>query len=91
MLAVAWSAKALNDLDEIVAYIGARNRTAALDLAERIEESVIPAAQFPYMFRNGRVEGTREVVAHPNYIVIYRVTAEHILVTAVVHAMRQYP
>jgi toxin ParE1/3/4 len=91
MLTIVWSSKALNDLDEIVAYIGARNRTAALNLADRIEESVIPAAQFPYQFRAGRLNGTREIVAHPNYIVIYRVQKNHVVVTAVIHAMRRYP
>lgn len=91
MLTVVWSSKALNDLDEIIAYIAKRNRSAALDLASRIEDSVLPAAQFPYLFRTGRVKGTREVVAHPNYIVIYRVRKKHIVVTAVIHAMRQYP
>lgn len=91
MLTVVWSTKALNDLDEIVAYVGTRNRSAALDLADRIETSIVPAAQFPYMFRSGRLRGTREVVAHPNYIVVYRITKTHVIVTAVVHAMRQYP
>jgi plasmid stabilization system protein ParE len=43
------------------------------------------------MFRLGRVDGTREIVAHPNYIVVYRVVADRIEVTAVVHARRQYP
>jgi toxin ParE1/3/4 len=37
------------------------------------------------------VPGLREVVAHPNYVVLYRVAAACIEVVAVVHARRQFP
>jgi plasmid stabilization system protein ParE len=37
------------------------------------------------------VVGLREVVAHPNYVVLYRVTSSYIEVAAVVHTRRQYP
>lgn len=43
------------------------------------------------MFRVGRVAGTREIVAHPNYIVVYRVLSDHIDVVAVLHSRQQYP
>jgi toxin ParE1/3/4 len=52
------------------------NLTAAEALAARIESSVLPLSEHPYLFRQDRVPGIREVVAHPNYIVIYRVLAE---------------
>ena len=50
-----------------------------------------PASQHPYMFRSGKVDGTREIVAHPNYLVIYRITVTHIQVEAVIHARQKYP
>ena len=64
---------------------------AAVRMHERIEQSVLPTASHPYMFRSGRVNGTREIVAHPNYVVVYRVLADMMLVTAVVHARQEYP
>ena len=91
MLPIVWSTKALDDLDGIAAFIAARDGRAALRLQGRIEQSVEPTALHPYMFRTGRVDGTREIVAHPNYIVVYRVVADMILVTAVVHSRQQYP
>jgi plasmid stabilization system protein ParE len=91
VLTIAWSERALGDLNNIVAYIGADSEREAFAMQARLESAVEPAAQFPYMFRGGRVEGTREIVAHPNYIIIYRVTAEHIVVDAIIHARRQYP
>ena len=62
-----------------------------MQLQDRIEDAVKPTATYPYMFRTGRLAGTREIVAHPNYIVVYRVLADMILVTGVVHARQQYP
>ncbi|MHB1737256.1 MAG: type II toxin-antitoxin system RelE/ParE family toxin [Acidithiobacillus sp.] len=35
--------------------------------------------------------GLREIVAHPNYIVLYRVTATCIEIVNVVHARREFP
>ena len=91
MLPIFWTERALEDLDEIFDYIARRNEKAANAVVDRIEQSVLPAAQFPHMFRPGKVDGTREIVAHPNYIVIYRVTQDHIEVSGVVHTSRDYP
>lgn len=70
MLPIVWSERALADLDGIVAYIAVDSERSALTMQARLETAVEPAAQFPYIFRTGRVEGTREIVAHPNYIII---------------------
>ena len=91
ILPIVWSEPALEQLDDIVAFIGQRDEAAAWRLQERIEHAVEPAASYPYAFRPGLVEGTREIVAHPNYIVVYRVLTDMILVTAVVHARQEYP
>lgn len=88
---IVWSEVALNDLDEIAAFIAQHGFSAAMRIQDRIEDSVKPTATYPYMFRIGHLEGTREIVAHPNYIVVYRVLADMILVTGVVHARQQYP
>ena len=43
------------------------------------------------MYRPGRAPGTREAVVHPNYILVYRVSAEAVEIVSLVHARRQYP
>lgn len=91
MLPIRWRASAIDDLDEIIGYIAARNAEAARGLRERIETCVLPLSNHPYLFRPGRVPGTREVVAHPNYIVVYRVLVDAIEIISVVHTARNYP
>jgi toxin ParE1/3/4 len=91
VLLVAWSKGALRDLEGIVTYIAADKEAAAEHLRERIEQSVLPAAEHPYLFRPGKRSGTREIVAHPNYIVVYRILEDRIRVVAVVHTRRRYP
>ena len=88
---IEWSESALADLREIVDYISERNYLAALDLHDRIEESVEHLAEHPYLYKQSlRRVGWREVVVHPNYIVFYRVTAK-VEILAVIHAREEFP
>ena len=92
MKPVIWHAGAEDDLEEIVDHIAIRNIEAALKLARRIVgtiEDSLPSS--PYMGRPGRVEGTRELVVHQNYIVIYEIAADAINVLNAIHAARIYP
>lgn len=43
------------------------------------------------MYRSGRVAGTREALVHPNYIMVYRVTAEAVRVLRIIHTRQLYP
>ncbi|WP_221180279.1 type II toxin-antitoxin system RelE/ParE family toxin [Salinisphaera japonica] len=52
---------------------------------------VVALAQYPDLYPRGRVVGTRELVAHPNYLIVYKVGAERVDIIAVVHACRKYP
>jgi len=91
MLPIVWRSAALADLATIVQYIAERNPAAARQMKALIEAAVLPLAAHPHLYKAGRVPGTREVVAHPNYLIVYRVAADRIEVVAVVHARQQYP
>jgi toxin ParE1/3/4 len=91
MLPIRWRATARNNLAAIVRYIAQDNVPAARHMRDIIEKAVAPTAEHPYLFRPGRVPGTREIVAHPNYIVVYRVTETAIEVLRVLHARQEYP
>jgi toxin ParE1/3/4 len=86
-----WRAAARDDLRSIIAYIAERNPPAARRLRDLIESAVTKLPGHPYLFREGRVAGTREIVVHPNYIVVYRITEDAIEIVRVLHARQQYP
>jgi toxin ParE1/3/4 len=91
VLPVVWRPGARDSLAEIITYIAARNPSAARRMKAVIEAAVLPLANHPFLFRPGRVPGTRELVAHPNYIVIYRVLTDRVEIVNVLHARQSYP
>jgi len=91
MLPVIWTTSARDDLAEIIDYISDVNPAAALRLQDRLETVVLPLSEHPLMYRQSdRLPDCREIVAHPNYIVLYRVTLDCVQVVRVVHARRVY-
>lgn len=90
MLPIYWRESAIEELAAIATFIALRNEAAAISLTEQIEMAVAAAAANPYLYRAGRIPGTRELVAHPNYIVVYRVT-DRVEVLNVLHARQHYP
>lgn len=88
---VKWTDKALADLDIIVRYIFQESPAAAFDIEDLILNGVQNLSQFPYLGRVGLVFGTRELVIHPNYIVVYRIDEPLVQIISVVHTRRQYP
>ena len=91
MRRLVWEAEAKRDLTEVLGYIGERNRGAADRLRARIVELGALIAARPFAFRPGRTSGTREAVAHPNYLLVYTVEETQVRVLSLVHARRRYP
>lgn len=87
-----WQERALIELDEALAYISERNPDAAYKLVQDIFASVkrnLP--DNPNIGRPGRVENTRELVVHKNYIVAYRINRDEIEILSVTHAAQLWP
>lgn len=91
MLPIVWRAAARADLTQIIRFIAEQDPQAARRLKSRLESVVLPLAEHPYLHRPGRVPGTRELVAHPNYVLVYRVAADCIEVLSVLHSRQEYP
>lgn len=91
MLPILWRAEAQAYLAAILEYIAERNPQSALDLYNDIERVVSQLPQHPYLYHLGRVSGTRELVVHPNYLVVYRVSATAIEIVSILHSRQQYP
>ena len=91
MMELYWTPEAIEDREVIYDHIEALNPVAALALDELFEEKAGRLTDHPYMARAGRVPGTRELVAHQNYIIVYDVTDRMIRILRVLHAARQWP
>lgn len=72
-------------------FIAADKPLAALALDEAIEEHAERALANPLLYKPGRVDGTREIVVHPNYVMVYRVDDQHITILRVMHAAQKWP
>lgn len=86
-----WTATARADLLSILDHISNDNPTAALDLVEDIERRAGNLSDHPRLGRLGRVAGTRELVVHANYILVYVERGEGPVVLRVLHAARLWP
>ncbi len=91
MLNLIWRQTARQDVRELFAYVAERNPEAALELKVRIESCAERLASHFYMYRPGRIAGTREAVVHPNYVMVYLVGADTVEVVNVLHSRQQYP
>jgi len=87
---VEWRPEARAELRQILIYVSDRNLGAANELSQSVEVATSALPEHPYLYRSGRVIGTREIVVHPNYLVIYQVT-DRIEILSVVHARQEYP
>lgn len=67
------------------------NPVAAADLDEIFESKGEVARQRPTLYRKGKVEGTREIVAASNYIIVYMIKDDCVQVLRIMHARQQWP
>ncbi len=86
-----WSNDARDDLTAILDYISADNPDAAERLIDRIEAQVNHLPDLPLAHRTGRLPGTREMVVHPHYLVVYRATETGITILRILHSARNWP
>lgn len=78
-------------LQAIEDYIAHDNPNAAIDLWLSIDDQVSRLVDPNFPRRRGRVAGTLELVAHPNYVVILEQTLDTVTVLEVLHATMKYP
>lgn len=88
---LVWKKQARADLLAIVTHIALDNPDAAEKLADEIETKAEKLRTHPNLFRAGRKSGTRELVVHPNYILIYRVVVNVVEVLRAKHVAQKWP
>ncbi len=86
-----WHALAQADLLAIVDYISDDNPDAAQRVKDDIEEKAENLANFPKMGRQGRIQGTRELVVWANYILVYEEDTLSVRILRVLHSAQHWP
>jgi plasmid stabilization system protein ParE len=84
-----WSEPAIKDLSRIARHVAISSLQNAHKLLDRIEAKVEFLATYPGAGRIGVVPGTRELVVHKHYFVIYRASLNQITVLRVKHVARK--
>ncbi len=76
-----------------MAYIAADNSRAAITMDELFGSVAARLADFPMLGRPGQIVGTREVIAHENYRLIYEIdeAGKIVWILALIHVARRWP
>ena len=88
---VFWTAAAQQDRADIFDHISLDNPLAALRMDELFADAVARLAEFPLMGRGGKIAGTRELIPHPSYRLVYEVVDQAVWILALVHTARLWP
>ena len=89
-MAVKWLKVALENMATIADYIAQDKPDRASSFVREIREKTLVLADFPSVGRAGRVAGTRELIAHKNFLVIYRVKGKNIEIIRVRHVAQKH-
>jgi addiction module RelE/StbE family toxin len=89
---IRWTRRAVTSLTNIHEHIAADDLNAANQLRDRVVAFVeTKLAPHPSIGRPGRVEGTRESIIHPSYILVYRTSAEAVEILTIRHVAQKWP
>ena len=88
---VIWASTAEQDRADIIEFISLDNPIAAIMIDKLFAEVALRLEQHLLLGRPGRISGTRELIPHANYRLIYEVQDNQIRILALVHTARLWP
>lgn len=88
---VIWTPEAQQDRADIWDYIAADNPRAAVRIDELFSDAATRLAEHPKLGRPGKIVGTRELIPHESYRLVYEIEQETVWLLAIVHTAREWP
>lgn len=88
---LAWTPEAVRDRLAIWDFIARDNPPAAVRLDALFSEATALLEAQPRAGRSGLVAGTRELIPHENYRLVYEIRGDMIWILALVHVARRWP
>jgi addiction module RelE/StbE family toxin len=88
---VRWTSEAEQDRSGVWDFIADDNQLAAVRMDELFSDAAMSLADFPQLGRAGKIAGTRELIPHESYRLVYEVEEETVWILALVSTARQWP
>lgn len=88
---IVWTPEAEQDRLAIWQYLLNENPTAAVDMDLLFEQAVNLLVDHPKAGAIGKVWGTRELIPHKSYRLVYEIKNDHIWILALIHTARLWP
>ncbi|MXN77477.1 type II toxin-antitoxin system mRNA interferase toxin, RelE/StbE family [Burkholderia sp. 4701] len=88
---VVWTPEAEADRELIWEYIASDSLAAAARMDELFDSAAQRLTDFPESGRPGRIAGTRELIPHENYRLVYEISSNVVWILALVHTSRMWP
>ena len=88
---VLWTLSAEQDRADIVDFIANDSPLAAIRMDELFSAAVGRLAEHPLLGRSGQIPGTRELIPHESYRLVYEVRADTVWILTLVHTARLWP
>jgi addiction module RelE/StbE family toxin len=88
---IRWTASAIQDRRDIHDYIAVDNRRAAARMDRLFTETAVQLVDNPKLGKPGQLPGTREMIAHKSYRLVYEIDEQTVWILALMHTARQWP
>ena len=88
---VRWTASARLDRLDVLNHIAIDSPRAASRMDVLFAEAAETLAAFPQKGRLGQIAGTRELIPHESYRLVYEIADDTVWILALVHTSRQWP
>lgn len=88
---VIWTPEAEQDRDAVWDYIALDDASVAARMDELFSLAATRLTSFPEIGKAGRIPGTRELIAHESYRLVYEIEDGTVWIHALIHTARQWP
>ena len=88
---VVWTPEAEQDRDDIWHALAADNQRAAVQMDKLFSDAAVRLADHPRLGRPGKISGTRELIPHASFRLVYEVEGDTVWILTLVHTARQWP
>ncbi len=88
---VVWTPEAQQDRADVWDYIAADNPRAAVRMDALFSDTAARLAEHPELGKPGKIPGTRDLIPHESYRLVYEINGDTVWILTLVHNARQWP